>query len=69
MSTTNFTGLTMPVFTAFGWAGEETAIKFAFTQLEAFIGALHVNLPRTVQMELSRLRVEPGDARRLFGRE
>ncbi|MBE2221186.1 MAG: hypothetical protein IAF02_06580 [Anaerolineae bacterium] len=45
-STTDFTGLTMPVFTAFGWAGEETAIKFALSQLEAFIGELHANLSR-----------------------
>ena len=44
--TTDFTGLSMPVFTAFGWAGEETAIKFALSQLEAFIGELHANLPR-----------------------
>lgn len=52
MSTTNFMGLTMPVFTAFGWAGEETAIKYALTQLELFISTLHMNLPRSVQTEL-----------------
>lgn len=40
-----FTGLTMPVFTAFGWAGEENALKFALTQLELFIGQLQRNLP------------------------
>ena len=35
MSATNqFNGLTMPVFTAFGWAGEETAIQFALSQLD-----------------------------------
>ncbi|MCZ7669573.1 MAG: hypothetical protein M5U34_21555 [Chloroflexi bacterium] len=39
----------MPVFTAFSWAGEETAIKFALSQLEIFIGALHHTLPRTVK--------------------
>ena len=44
--TTDFTGLTMPVFTAFGWAGEETAIKFALSQLEAFVGELHNSLSR-----------------------
>ena len=45
MSATNqFTGLPMPVFTAFGWAGEETAIKFALEQLETFIHQLHANL-------------------------
>lgn len=45
MSATNqFTGLPMPVFTAFGWAGEETAIKFALEQLEGFIHQLHANL-------------------------
>jgi len=44
-----FTGLPMPVFTAFGWAGEETAINFALSQLELFIQALHYNLPRDIQ--------------------
>lgn len=44
--TTDFTGLSMPVFTAFGWAGEETAIKFALSQLEAFVSELHANLSR-----------------------
>jgi hypothetical protein len=44
-----FTGLTMPVFTAFGWAGEEAAINFALGQLEQFIDALFFTLPRDVQ--------------------
>ncbi|MEM7111493.1 MAG: hypothetical protein AAF614_03620 [Chloroflexota bacterium] len=44
-----FTGLTMPVFTAFGWAGEENALKFALAQLELFIGQLHRNLPGTAR--------------------
>lgn len=44
--TTDFTGLTMPVFTAFGWAGEETAIKFALSQLEAFVSELQTNLSK-----------------------
>lgn len=52
MATKNFTGLTMPVFTAFGWAGEEAALEFAYEQLEAFIAQLHANLPRQVQTEL-----------------
>ena len=39
-----FTGLPMPVFTAFGWAGEETAIQFALEQLETFIQQLHAAL-------------------------
>ncbi len=39
----------MPVFTAFGWAGEETAIKYALSQLELFIRELHRVLPRQVQ--------------------
>ena len=47
--TTDFTGLSMPVFTAFGWAGEETAIKFALSQLEAFVSELHANLSREVK--------------------
>lgn len=44
--TEQFTGLTMPVFTAFGWAGEDTALKYAVTQLELFINALHNKLTR-----------------------
>lgn len=51
MSTSNFTGLSMPVFAAFGWAGEETALKFAYSQLEVFINMLHNGLPRSVQAE------------------
>jgi len=43
----------MPVFTAFGWAGEETAQKFAFEQLELFISHLHARLPHSVQAELT----------------
>ncbi|MCA9873574.1 MAG: hypothetical protein KC441_07965, partial [Anaerolineales bacterium] len=39
----------MPVFTAFGWAGEETAIKYALSQLELFAQELHRGLPRSIQ--------------------
>lgn len=45
-----FNGLTMPVFTAFGWGGEEKALNFAFSQLEEFIRQLQANLPRTAQI-------------------
>ena len=45
----NFNGLTMPVFTAFGWAGQEAAVNFALEQLELFIRALQASLPRPVQ--------------------
>ena len=48
-ATTQFTGLTMPVFTAFGWAGEEAAIKYALSQLEMFIQEVHRALPRNLQ--------------------
>ncbi len=44
-----FVGLTMPVFSAFGWAGEETALKYALTQLEEFINRVHMSLPRELQ--------------------
>jgi hypothetical protein len=47
-----FNGLGMPVFTAFGWAGEENAIKYALSQLDMFISALHARLPNTAQMDL-----------------
>jgi hypothetical protein len=39
----------MPVFTAFGWAGEENAINFALGQLEQFIHSLQARLPRDIQ--------------------
>jgi hypothetical protein len=42
----SFSGLAMPVFTAFGWAGEETAINYALEQLESFARALHGSLSR-----------------------
>lgn len=51
MSARQFTGLTMPVFTAFGWAGEENALKFALAQLEQFIDALFYSLPRDLQKQ------------------
>jgi hypothetical protein len=47
-----FTGLNMPVFTAFGWAGEENAINFALGQLEQFIHTLQARLPRDIQAML-----------------
>lgn len=47
-----FTGLTMPVFTAFGWAGEEQALNFALSQLEQFIESLHASLSRRAQTHL-----------------
>lgn len=52
MEDTNFNGLTMPVFTAFGWAGEETAINYALSQLELFVQELHPVLPRSIQEKL-----------------
>jgi hypothetical protein len=39
----------MPVFSAFGWAGEEKAIEFALSQLEIFIDALYYYLNRDIQ--------------------
>ncbi len=39
-----FTGLGMPVFTAFGWAGEEAALNYALSQLELFAATLHDSL-------------------------
>ncbi|MCA9967279.1 MAG: hypothetical protein KC423_23690 [Anaerolineales bacterium] len=48
---TEFTGLTMPVFTAFGWAGQENAIKYALSQLEQFIQQLHANLPHSARVD------------------
>jgi hypothetical protein len=45
-SNTGFNGLTMPVFAAFGWAGEEAAINFALDQLEHFINDVYAVLSR-----------------------
>lgn len=45
----SFNGLSMPVFTAFGWAGEENAINFALSQMELFINSLQASLPREAQ--------------------
>ena len=42
----------MPVFTAFGWAGEEAAIKFALSQLKLFIDELYKLLSPEAQFRL-----------------
>lgn len=47
-----FAGLSMPVFTAFGWAGEETAMNYALEQLEQFVHALHNNLSHQARVDL-----------------
>lgn len=39
----------MPVFTAFGWAGEENAIKFALEHLDVFIRTIHDSLSPEVK--------------------
>lgn len=49
MSSNQFNGLMMPVFTAFGWAGEETAVNFALSQMELFIEGIYYSLPRATQ--------------------
>ena len=49
MSNEPFLGLTMPVFTAFGWAGEEQALTFALDQLEQFVKQLHLAMSREAQ--------------------
>ena len=50
--TEEFTGLGMPVFTAFGWAGEEAAQNYALSQLEQFAATLQANLPVDLRNEL-----------------
>ena len=52
MQQKQFAGLTMPVFTAFGWAGEEAALEYALDQLEQFITSLHTRLSRRAQTNL-----------------
>lgn len=39
----------MPVFSAFGWAGEEQALQFAMSQLDLFIHRLHAHLPHEIR--------------------
>jgi len=51
MASNQFNGLTMPVFSAFGWAGEEQALNFAISQLELFIESLYFRLPRDTQKQ------------------
>ncbi len=48
---TTFNGLTMPVFSAFGWAGEDQAIQFALSQLEIFVHRLHAHLPHEIRAQ------------------
>jgi hypothetical protein len=55
----DFSGLTMPVFSAFGWAGEETALKFALAQLQAFIDALYLRLTPDVRDEFPSRGLSP----------
>lgn len=53
-----FTGLMMPVFSAFGWAGQEAAVKYALSQLELFVGRLHAALPQEFQSMFPHFGVE-----------
>jgi hypothetical protein len=48
---TDFSGLTMPVFAAFGWAGEENALKFALSQMQQYVDALYLRLPPQIRDE------------------
>lgn len=50
-SPTDFSGLTMPVFAAFGWAGEENALKFALSQMQQYVDTLYLRLPPPVRDE------------------
>jgi len=49
MSSIRYNGLSMPVFTAFGWAGEEQALNYALSELENFINALYESLSKDAQ--------------------
>jgi hypothetical protein len=50
-TSTEFSGLTMPVFTAFGWAEEENALKFALSQMQQYVDSLYQRLPPPVRDE------------------
>lgn len=43
----------MPVFTAFGWAEEENALKYALAQLQTFIDLLYLRLPADARGEFA----------------
>lgn len=49
MSNGQFVGLPMPVFSAFGFFSEETAVKYALEQMEQFVFSLHASLSREAQ--------------------
>ncbi len=49
----DFSGLSMPVFSAFGWAGEENALKYALSQMQLFIEALYLRLPADIRDDFS----------------
>lgn len=51
-STSSFLGLTMPVFNAFGWAGEETAVNFALEQMQEFVSMMQSSLSGEGRMNL-----------------
>ena len=46
MSNEPFLGLTGPVFTAFGWAGQEQAVQYALGQLAQFVQQTHLRMAR-----------------------
>ncbi|MFK7805104.1 MAG: hypothetical protein AB8G95_25955 [Anaerolineae bacterium] len=52
MSEEQFNGLPMPVFTAFGWDGEEAAITFALSQLELFVNGLYAIISEPARFRL-----------------
>ncbi len=54
-----FSGLAMPVFTAFGWAGEENAIKFALAELELFINTVYQDLSQEARGEFAHFGINP----------
>lgn len=55
-----FQGLTMPVFTAFGWAGEDQAMKFALAQLQVFIERLHAHMSTELRTMLPYSGIDRG---------
>lgn len=57
MQADTFNGLTMPVFTAFSWAGEETAINYALSQLELFAKDVRAKLPPEIREDFAHVGI------------
>lgn len=68
-TTAPFIGLPLPVFSAFGWAGEAQAVKYAVEQLEQFIVLTHATMGRDTQTILPHRGYDATDKSVFLGRD